>query len=207
MGIFGIGPFTAGLAHSISLWIKTDEVSKTMILVYYGPEHKVWRKDTLLLMLRKGRVELQLSPTSLWKSSSSPMIADNRWHHIALTMPKASCRPSELRLYIDGNEFYFDSNLRKNSGIFFHTAGRMNFGSRKCEQLWRNGWRYHGMVKASILRLHSKPLLKDDIDFRFNPQKKSVRTCKWLDLQWKRDKYCKWSEVKENCRASCGLCM
>ena len=136
MGIFGIGPFTAGLAHSISLWIKTDEVSKTMILVYYGPEHKVWRKDTLLLMLRKGRVELQLSPTSLLKSSSSsPMIADNLWHHIALTMPKASCRPSELRLYIDGNEFYFDSNLRKNSGIFFHTAGRMNFGSRKCEQL------------------------------------------------------------------------
>lgn len=215
MGIFGVGPFTAGIAHSISLWIKTDEASKTMILIYYGPEHKVWRKDTLLLMLRKGRVELQLSPKSLLKSSSTPMIADNLWHHIVLTMPKDSCTTSELKLYIDGNEFYFDSNLKKNSGIFFHTAGRMNFGSfGYAQSTIENIGNFEGLFDD--IMVWSKPLqfgdvqrlnCKDNKDFRFNPQKKRVRQCKWLDLQRKKDEYCKLSEVKENCRASCGLCM
>ena len=215
MGIFGVGPLTAGLAHSISLWIKTDEVSKVMILVYYGPEHKVWRKDTLLLMLRKGRVELELSPKSLLKSSTSPMIADNLWHHIVLTMPKDSCAPSELRLYIDGNEFYFDSNLKKNSSIFFHTAGRMNFGSfGYAQSTIENVGNFEGvfddiMVWTRPLQLDDIQRLncRDDMEFRFNTQKKRVRQCKWLDLQKKRDEYCKLTEVKINCRASCGLCM
>eukprot|EP00975_Prorocentrum_lima_P033470 7019621-Prorocentrum_lima.AAC.1 len=29
-GVFSVGPYTAGMAHSIALWMKTSEASKNM---------------------------------------------------------------------------------------------------------------------------------------------------------------------------------
>jgi hypothetical protein len=131
-GIFSIGPYTAGMAHSSALWMRTPETSKTMMLLYFGPAWKSSAKDSLHLTLKHGEINLQFSEggsAGKFELVEKKMLADDQWHHIVVVMPFNSCRYSQAQLYIDGILCKTQQTHGSDNHLFFHTAGRLSIGS------------------------------------------------------------------------------
>jgi len=130
-GIYGTGPPTHGEIVSVEMWIRTSATDGKMILAsyfqYYRGLNKV--KDHLLLTLENGVPTFYVRKREPHRADVVNALSDNAWHHVALTMPKKSCRPSEMYFYVDGQR----ANLTSSGGhddnhIFFITQGRMSFG-------------------------------------------------------------------------------
>ena len=110
---------------------QTDHDQDKMVLCHYGSP---WGgmstgKNNLLLTLGRGVPILYIRPDEAY-SVSIASIADGKWHHVALTMPKQSCLSAEIKLFIDGDEYHLESikPWSKYHHVFFITSGRMIFG-------------------------------------------------------------------------------
>ncbi len=133
-GMYGTGPFSGGEIVSFGLWIKTRQTSRRMVLFHYGDywgkvvKRKDW-KDHFMLTLDYGvpvvntQTVIQLRPLD-----ENINLADGSWHHIAISMPRKSCRVSELKMYVDG-EYVEAKVVNEDRHIFCTTAGRANLGS------------------------------------------------------------------------------
>ncbi len=132
-GMFGTGPFSGGEIVSFGLWIKTVEASRRMVLFHYaGYFGSVVKrkdlKDHFMLTLDYGvpvvntQTKIQLRPLD-----ENINLADGSWHHIAISMPRKSCRVSELRIYIDG-EYVQGNDVNQDRHIFCTTSGRASLG-------------------------------------------------------------------------------
>ena len=133
MAIFGFGPYSGGEVISFSLWIKTYESNSEMILAHYGSrwasEKVSTDKDHLTLTLDHGVLALYIQPTlKLETTSFAGSLADRKWHHIAVSMPKKNCLLSEVELFVDGEAVNTAPREGRDQRIFQHTAGSMGIG-------------------------------------------------------------------------------
>ena len=161
-----MGPYTAGMAHSIALWMKTSEASKKMMLLYFGPDWSSSRKDTLRLMLQNGELHFQFSEnTGKFQLAEKKMLADDQWHHIAVVMPFNSCRYSEVQLYIDGVLCKTQQTHGSDNHMFFHTSGKLNIGGYGYRKNFNNedGLLHIFEGEVDDVMVWSKPLQKQDI--------------------------------------------
>jgi hypothetical protein len=129
-GIFGTGPQTHGEITSVEMWIKTwnnenAEVILASYFSYYGFSND---KDHLILTLDKGVPTFYVRSNQSHKAKNVDPLTDGAWHHIALTMPRKSCRPSEMKLYVDKKLVGLEISGGNDDYIFFKTSGRMAFG-------------------------------------------------------------------------------
>jgi hypothetical protein len=131
LAIYGVGPLSGGQIVSASLWFKTSHTENDMVLVYYGqPWGPSTRKDQLAITLRNGIPTFYISRDQAYTVTGISPIADNNWHHLALTMPKQSCLSSEIQLYIDGDKAGLETMMPSSPDkhVFFATYGVMSFG-------------------------------------------------------------------------------
>lgn len=165
-GVFSIGPYTAGIAHSIALWMRTSMPSKVMMLLYFGPNWNSASKDSLGIKLHDGELRIQFSNNGgTFKLTEAKMLADRQWHHIAVVMPSDSCKYSEVQVYIDGVLYDMEVTNNRNKHIFFHTAGRLNVGGYGYRTDPNNGDGLPQPFEGEIddVMVWSKPLQEQDI--------------------------------------------
>lgn len=126
------GPHSGGNEISYALWFKTSKTSKNMILVHYGDlfgqMNAGKRKDMFTLSLEKGIPKLYTSPEKVL-TAKSQSLADDTWHHVAVTMPHKSCKLSEVRMFIDGKKVKSVLRGKDDGHIFMVTSGRVGIGS------------------------------------------------------------------------------
>jgi len=79
------------------------------------------------LTLSNGNPILYASPLQRLEPASAFHLNDNKWHHVAVSMPSPSCQLSEVLMYIDGR-VVATKTPQKNPIIFFVTSGRMSIG-------------------------------------------------------------------------------
>jgi len=164
-GVFSMGPYTAGMAHSIALWMKTSEVSKKMTLFYFGPDWNPSGKDTLQVILQNGELFFQFSSyTGKFQLAKKKLLADDQWHHIAVVMPFNSCKYSQVQLYIDGVLYETKQTHGNDNHVFFHTSGRLNigYGYRK-DFNNADGFVHTFEGEIDDVMVWSKPLQEQDI--------------------------------------------
>ncbi|GFH53361.1 hypothetical protein CTEN210_09837 [Chaetoceros tenuissimus] len=222
MAVFSIGPYTAGMAHSISFWMKSSQTTKEMILIYFGPNYKSNNKDTLRIILKNGRLRLRFSRRSLFQLSQNRILADDQWHHVAISMPFKSCKYSEIDVYIDGVKKDFVQKRGVDKHLFFHTDGRLNIGSygyalqSSANDLLHN---FEGevddvMVWSTALELPEVLMLscQNGKRFKFELENGKKRKCAFLSRnaslsknENRRRMYCK-GDVLLYCPQACGQC-
>ena len=160
--INSFGPFGQGETISFSLFFKTTESNKEMILLSYASTYSPYYrdssgynstddeddlpKDLFLVTLRGGRPYLYTSHqryiTPIQNAIDAARLDDGQWHHIAVSMPKTSCLLSEIKFYIDGFEQSYTqlSSHDHDNHVFFYTTGSLSLG----------GWGYAHEEHASL---------------------------------------------------------
>ena len=129
--IYGVGPFGGGEIISFSLWIKTTQTSK-MILVHYGNVYGAdvrsvtSGKDQMTLILSDGIPELYIKHNRKLVSQTNS-IADGRWHLVSVSMPSRSCRLSEIEIFVDEKAVKTERR-GKDTNTFQLTHGRIAIG-------------------------------------------------------------------------------
>lgn len=172
-GVFSRGPYTAGMAHSIALWMKTSEASKKMTLLHFGPAWNVPKKDTLQVLLQDGELFFQFSAnTGKFQLAEKKILADDQWHHITVVMPFNSCKYSQVQLYIDGVLYETKQTSGNDNHIFFHTAGRLSVGGYGYRKDPNNGDGFVRTFEGEIddVKVWSKPLQEQDILELWDPK-------------------------------------
>lgn len=128
--LYGTGPFGAGDTVSFSMWFRTERYDE-MLLLYYG---NIWgkgmntAKDHILFSLDGGVPKLYSQFDRILQPVGTGNLSDNNWHHVAVSMPRASCLFSEMQFYVDG-EFY-PSQINDpllDQPMFFTTSGKLSF--------------------------------------------------------------------------------
>eukprot|EP00984_Skeletonema_dohrnii_P018036 scaffold8337_cov67-Skeletonema_dohrnii-CCMP3373.AAC.1 len=137
-----------------------------MMLLYFGPNWSSSNKDSLWLMLHNGELHFQFSEnTGKFQLAEKKMIADDQWHHIAVTMPFNSCRYSEVQLYIDGVRCETQQTHGSDNHMFFQTFGHLNIGGYGYRKNFDNDDGLLHMFEGEVddAMVWSKPLQKQDI--------------------------------------------
>jgi hypothetical protein len=129
MGVFAMGPHHSGHAVSYALWVKTD-ASGNRILINSG---SIWSKELknfFNLHLNDGVPEVVVSERQKLVAKGVKL-NDNRWHHVAVSMPSDACLLSAVELYVDGEPVA--TRLEgEDKPLHFGQAVRLGFG----------GWNY-----------------------------------------------------------------
>ncbi len=103
---FGTGDFT------ITAWIRTNRTSEIIVTKRNSSDTRGY-----LLMLYNGRLLLQMGDSSgplNFYSTSTPILSDDAWHHIAVTVDRSASTGG--RMYIDGRVVYtFNPTSRRGS--------------------------------------------------------------------------------------------
>jgi len=131
MAIYAWGPFSAGEPISFSLWFRTSQANLEMVLLNYGSSwdgSKIHNnKDHFMLTLEKGIPVIRIQTRKKAKSLNGKNLADDRWHHIIVSMPYKSCLLSEVQIYVDKS--LHETKLEgADVNIFTTTAGRLSIG-------------------------------------------------------------------------------
>jgi len=91
-GVYGGGPLGGGEIMSFGLWFKTAETNREMVLFQYAScstsPTATFPKVHIILALDNGIPIVNLQPTIILKPSLKLNLADDKWHHIAISMPK-----------------------------------------------------------------------------------------------------------------------
>jgi len=166
LGIYAIGPHSTGGMISFSLWFKTRNENE-MVLVHYGQNfgNTISYKDMFTLTLNNGTPILYSSPESALKPLNKDNLNDGQWHHLAVSMPKKSCRLSVVDMFIDGKNVKTKSPAINNHH-FFVTSGSMSIGgfgytSRVYDSTFPTVKPFIGGVDEFYL--WSKPIKKKDL--------------------------------------------
>lgn len=113
------------------MWIKTNASSAKQILIHYGASFAIGNddcsKDQFTLTLWKGKPILYRCSKSKLSSAQNLNLADDEWHHIAITMPKDNCLLSEVHMYVDGVKVE-TMVIGEDEFLFFSTSGRLSVG-------------------------------------------------------------------------------
>eukprot|EP00554_Chaetoceros_debilis_P001937 CAMPEP_0194096130 /NCGR_PEP_ID=MMETSP0149-20130528/57183_1 /TAXON_ID=122233 /ORGANISM="Chaetoceros debilis, Strain MM31A-1" /LENGTH=1139 /DNA_ID=CAMNT_0038782097 /DNA_START=91 /DNA_END=3507 /DNA_ORIENTATION=+ len=130
MGIYGIGPFSAGESISFGFWFKTYQSKRKMVLLHYanywGKVVDSSDKNYFSLALDNGIPVIHTRLSTELKALKTQNLADGKWHHIAVSMPQKSCLVSELEMYVDG--ILVNTIVDNDHHIFQTTSGRLNIG-------------------------------------------------------------------------------
>jgi len=117
------------------------------------------------MTIDKGKPSIYLSSENMLVSKVSTMLADGQWHHIAVLMPKSSCKLSELKVIVDGNRI---QTVMKGSdkNIFLHTSGKLSLGgfghsNANYEQLYPTFKTFIGSMDTFLM--WSKKVDLDDV--------------------------------------------
>jgi len=170
-GIFGNGPHSPGVGISFALWVNLDnkkrKKSNEMILVHYGHTFSVTDKSPKdifsLTVDGRGTLRLYTSPTSVLKSKF-PYTLAHEWHHIAVSMPRHSCKLSEVVIYVDGKPIP-TVKPKKDKHIFFIASGKVSIGgfghsNDNFESIYPHLSAYKGAVDDFYM--WSRPIEHDD---------------------------------------------
>uniref|UniRef100_A0A7S3QJ37 Laminin G domain-containing protein n=1 Tax=Chaetoceros debilis TaxID=122233 RepID=A0A7S3QJ37_9STRA len=128
MSVYSMGPFSGGTAMSYSFWFKTKGPGE-MILFHYAPKwalNEGGNKNVFSLTLNDGQPKLYASPTSVLTGQSWDL-NDGRWHNIAVIMPRASCRLSEVKMYVDNEQVETESS-NDNPNLYLSGSGYIGIG-------------------------------------------------------------------------------
>eukprot|EP01083_Nonionella_stella_P078386 214505_1 len=131
MAMIASGPFSAGDVISFGLWFRTSQYRSNMVLIHYadywgGRVRKSQEKDHFTLTLKSGIPVIHTQPIAELRSLDKTNLADGKWHHIAVSMPRKSCYLSELQVYVDGS--IVNTSISRDRRIFQTTSGRMSIG-------------------------------------------------------------------------------
>ncbi len=139
--VLGQGPHTAGKAVSYSLWIRTTQGGKRILVSYEG----YWTKKKVMnLRLRNGIPELSYSSTQQIRAQSG-RVNDGLWHHLGVVMPSDDCLLSDIILYVDGfaasNELIGDDEIVNfpNGGVI--SIAGFGYGSWASDEVKREGFK------------------------------------------------------------------
>lgn len=124
------------------------------ILIHFGAigDKKGEVKDVMFtLTLDEGRPAVHISGESKLVASDINMtLATNVWQHLAVSMPRKSCRLSEVRMFVNGKRV--DTFIKgPDPRLFFVTAGSVSVGGfgfshSEMETLLRNHTPYTGLI-------------------------------------------------------------
>ena len=218
MAVFSMGPYTAGMVNSISFWMKTSQAKREMVLLYFGPNRDITEKNTLRFILKNGQLNFRFSRSSTnFRLIQEKMLADNEWHHIAMSMPFDSCKYSDVDLYIDGAPYEFEQTVGEDNHIFFHTEGRLNIGSYGyAKDSNADDLLSHFVGQLDDIMIWSHALKATDVlqlscqnnkTFRFKFSNGSKKKCVFLNKnENRRRNYCQDKSVAMNCPKACHLC-
>jgi len=167
LGFYATGPLAAGGIISFSFWFKTTNVEE-MIMFHYGHYfgQKVnFKKDVYTLTLSNGTPILYSGADNFVKPAKQQNLNNGQWHHISVSMPKKSCRLSEVDMYINGKTVKTNTP-QEDRYLFFVTSGKMSIGgfgysSVGFEKVFPNLRSYFGGIDEFYL--WSRPLEKDDL--------------------------------------------
>jgi len=182
LGIYATGPHAAGGIISFTLWFKTENKNK-MILVHYGHNFSgvKTKKNIFTLTLDNGSPILYSSPTTPLKTLNVYSLNDGQWHHLAVSMPRKSCRLSEVNMYINGKSVE-TTPPSIDMHLFFATSGSMGIGgfgysSGVFETIFPNLELFIGGIDEFYL--WSKPLQYNDLHLAMKRKfkTKSDTTC------------------------------
>lgn len=125
------GPHSGGGKISYALWFKTEHSWRNQILVHYGPvgSNRIPYKDRMFtLTLNEGRPAIHTSRNfKLVASDENINLATNEWQHLAISMPRKSCRLGEVEMFVNGQRV--DTVVEGNNHrLFLVTAGRLSVG-------------------------------------------------------------------------------
>jgi hypothetical protein len=139
MAIWGMGPGSGGHVVSWACWFKTSFQYK-MVLIHYGETfantngmalHEP-EKDVFTLVLHDGipclyrNIQSKLCPIGKVDRTIDNM-ADGRWHHIAISMPRKSCLLSQVQMYLDGVKIATRLD-GMDDNIFLTSSGKWSIG-------------------------------------------------------------------------------
>lgn len=136
MAIWGMGPVSGGNIISYSCWFKTIASSKNMILIHYGETFanakgmllNNFEKDIFTLALQNGVPYLYRNIHSKIYAVSQNL-ADDQWHHVAISMPNKSCLFSHVAMYVDGEQvqLYLEGS---DDHLFMTSSGKHSIGGK-----------------------------------------------------------------------------
>lgn len=200
---------------------KSDE---KMILVHHGnywgtDVSRDFEKDFFTLVLDRGIPIIHTRPMTEHRSTYRKNLADGQWHHIAVSMPRKSCKVSELEIYIDGN--IVGTSTKYDRSIFHTTSGRMSLGgfgysNPGFENAYPDYVPYIGSLDDFIL--YTKPIVdisthfcQDSMSFVFDRIYGGIGTCTWLtknlkNAEVRKRTYCSRAEIRSKCPSTCGTC-
>lgn len=99
-----------------------------MILIHFGHSFAPGKaKNIFTVTLRDGTPILYTNVDSKLSPMESYNLDDGQWNHVAISMPKRSCRPSEVVMYINGKTVE-TIQQGPDEPIFFITSGRTSLG-------------------------------------------------------------------------------
>lgn len=139
---------------SLDAWIRTSSQTGPRVIV-----SKRGSTAGYQLLLFDGRLALQLGDGAFTVFDSGVMVADGRWHHVAVTVERASA--SGVRFYVDGREAgqRGDATLRRGS---LDNPSPLRFGIRTPFAIFS----WEGTLDE--LTLHHRVLLPGEIAALFN---------------------------------------
>ena len=131
LSLYGTGPYSGGNIISFSMWIRTKTADAEMILVHYGaifgPPRKS-AKDFFSLTLDYGKPVIYSGIDRKLTADNDMNLADDLWHHIAVSMPRKSCLLADIQIYVDGTRVATKAPTN-DLNIFVTTSGRLSIGS------------------------------------------------------------------------------
>ena len=140
MAVWGMGPASGGHLISYACWFKTS-VTRNMILIHYGETFANIKgmtlndsgKDIFTLALQEGVPYVYRNFHSLIYASNGDdyykNLADDQWHHIAISMPQKSCLFSTVHMYVDGVRVT-TVLVGLNDHLFLTSSGKISIGGK-----------------------------------------------------------------------------
>ncbi len=210
--VYAGGPHGGGNMLSYNVWIKTAMKRVEMVLVHYG---NVWgdlkntasNKDFHMLTLDNGNPALYINTQSKLVPAEQHGLDDDNWHHISVSMPRRSCRLSEVAMYIDGEKISCRSQEDRN--IYHYAGGKLSLGgfgySSNYEEVFPSLQPFTGLMDDFLL--FAKPVSKKALEWITGPNF-SVRygtSCVHKDDSATKTIYtgrkgCKKKCAKSNCK-------
>ena len=128
VAVWGMGPHSGGHKVSYTLYFKSTKENANMVLVHFGNTFgSDSKKNIFTLALMGGRPVLYSSSRQQLVASENLNLADGKWQHIAVSMPRKSCLLSQVHIYVNGERIKTYVN-GDDVNLFFHTSGRISLG-------------------------------------------------------------------------------
>jgi len=205
LAFYSNSPHSGGNIISYTLWFKTQRKGLEMILIHFGNSYGASkRKNIYTVTLKEGTPILYIGQASYLKPKEDYNLNDSKWHHVAVSMPKQSCRLSQVVMYIDGKIVEtIPPPQDKDHYIFFSTSGRLSLGGfglipDAYEEVYQN---FHVFIgRMDQFMLWSKTIEYEDLRFAMQANLRTIKDKKCQASSKFEEKYI---SSAANCRRQC----